>query len=345
MKTKDYRNIAKKFRDNNLVVIPLDDKKQPYNSETGECFPWHWFQERFPTDKEIDRWYKSCNSLGLLTGCGVEAIDCDAKYFTNPNLMTEFREKIPQEIFNKLVIQQSKNKGYHWVYKSPKIEPNQKLACRETTDEEVQDYLFKEYLKNKEKGIDFPMKKAIKSSSNYKSLVLLETRGGTNEKRMGYIVIADPEQTLDNGYKLLRGNFLQLPTLTEEERDVIISTAREFNEVKEAVSNFKAVKASKGGMDLYDRYNQDVIGLDLLIEHGWEEESRRGKDVRLVRPGNPDSKSSGQFDTETNLFVCYSTSSDFEPRRGYTPVNLLAELAFEGDYSRVYKYLEEMYEK
>lgn len=338
---KDYRNIARQFRDKGLVVIPLDDKKQPYNPQNGTLFPWHWFQERLPSDSEIEKYYNGCNSLGLLTGMGIEAVDCDAKYFTNPHLMTEFREALPQELFNKLVIQQSKNMGYHWVFKSSAVEPNQKLACRETTDAEVYEYYCKEFIKLKSH------KKAFKSALNFKSLVLLETRGGTLDKRMGYIVIADPEKTIDNGYKLLRGSFLDIPEITVEERNLIIETARKFNEIKQEVSNYKAVRATKGESDVFDRYNNEADGLDILLEHGWtiNEGSSKGKDKRMVRPGNPDSDSSGLFDTERNLFVCYSTSCGFEINKGYPPVNLLAELAFEGDFVKTFNYLKELYER
>lgn len=341
MQKKDYRKVAKVFRDNGLVVIPLDDKKQPYNVTNGHTLFWQQFQDRFPTDSEIDKYYNGCNSLGLLTGMGVEAIDCDTKYFLDDTLMTRFRKEIPEELFSKLVIQKTRSGGYHWVYKANNVEPNQKLACRHTTEEEVYENYCKEFLKFKS------YKKAMKSALNFKSMVLLETRGGTTAKRMGYIVIADPEKVLDNGYKLLKGNFLNLPTITNEERDLIIEVARTFNEFEALSSNYKAIKASNGETDIFDRYNEEVSGLDLLLEYGWTEEDnsyrKDSKDVRVIRPGNPDSKTSGVFDKETNLFVCYSTSCGFEPNKGYPPVNLLTELAFDGDFSKTFNYLKELY--
>ena len=174
----DYRKLASRYRELGMVVIPVDENKQPKNVS------WHFFQDRQMEDWEIEKHFKDCEGLGLLTGgeYGIEALDCDVKYFPSISLMTELKELIGADLMKKLVVQQTKSGGFHFIYRCAEaVEGNQKLAMRETTEKEVRDELFRQISKTNS------FKQSIKTAMNYKALVLFETRGGTKDKRGGYI--------------------------------------------------------------------------------------------------------------------------------------------------------------
>lgn len=329
----DLRELAHNYRELGMTLIPTDLNKQPKN------ISWHYFQERQMEDWEIERHFKDCEGVGLLTGggYGIEVIDCDVKYFLGKPLMTEFRKLIGEELISKLVVQQSKSGGFHLIYRCVEaVEGNQKLAMRETTEEEVRDELFRQISKTNS------YKQAIKASNNYKALVLFETRGGTKTKKGGYILISPSK-----GYSLIQGSFENIPTISVSERNKIVESARKLNEYSDFKRDFRLVELQKGEKGVFDLFNEQTVGLDLLLEHGWtiDEKTSKGKDVRLLRPGNTDSENSAIFDSDTNIFTCFSSSTSFEVNKGYTPSNLYIELACNGDVVKAFKELTEKIEK
>ena len=329
----DYRKLASRYRELGMVVIPVDENKQPKNVS------WHFFQDRQMEDWEIEKHFKDCEGLGLLTGgeYGIEALDCDVKYFPSISLMTELKELIGADLMKKLVVQQTKSGGFHFIYRCAEaVEGNQKLAMRETTEKEVRDELFRQISKTNS------FKQSIKTAMNYKALVLFETRGGTKDKRGGYILIAPSK-----GYQILQGDLSNIPIISVEERNHIIECARSLNQYKDFKKDFRMVSLQQGEKGVFDIFNENNVGLDILLEHGWtiDEETSRGKDVRLLRPGHTNSKNSGIFDRDTNCFTCFSSSTSFEVNKGYSPANLYIELVCDGDVVRAFKELTEMVEK
>ena len=90
--------------------------------------------------------------------------------------------------------------GYHWFYRcADGVEKNQKLAMRPPTEEE-------------QKGRET-------------QLVLLETRG-----EAGYVASLPTA-----GYEHIQGSYSKIPSISAEDRDLILSSAREFNEIIEPV--------------------------------------------------------------------------------------------------------------
>ena len=139
-----------------------------------------------------------------------------------------------KSLLKKVTIQRTKSGGYHYVYRCTKIEGNQKLAQRNGNEEE---------LKNGEK---------VK--------VLIETRGEGGQ----IAVYPSP------GYEMIQGSWLTIPSITEDERDILIETARTFNEYMEEVKTYTKVEKIKvPGITPWEDYDNrgDVIGL--LQSHGW----------------------------------------------------------------------------
>lgn len=82
------------------------------------------------TDDEIEEydWDAIGVSTGFVSGA-LEAIDFDLKNADNPEkVMKIFKSKVPLELLNKLVVQQTQSGGYHMIYRCSEISSSKKLA-------------------------------------------------------------------------------------------------------------------------------------------------------------------------------------------------------------------------
>ena len=248
--------------------------------------------------------------VGIICGAisgNLEVIDIDSKHDLTTTLVPKYRsavDSIDPELLKKLLIIRTPSGGFHWVYRCPKIQGNQKLAQRMVTKDEVE-----------EKG-------------SYK--VLIETRG-----EGGYIAsIPLP------GYIIQQGSFKRIPTLSIEEREVLLSCAREFDEridpVKIPVNNIrKSLKISSletktPGDDFDERGSIPEI----LIEAGWRFVYTDSDRQYFKRPGNSKAIYSGNFNMSLNCFKSFSSSTGLEPEKAYWPFALFTALLHDGDYSQ-----------
>jgi hypothetical protein len=323
----DYRDVAYQMLEKGYTVIPVGADKQP-------TINWTKVQKRHITENEIESYFHNCYGVALLTGGlnRLEAIDFDLKYDLTKGLMDRIKEAIPVELLSKMFVQKTRNGGYHWIYKCEKIEQNQKLATRETTVYEKHVSYMDAF--NNSSSRD----KAWKIIGNDKSRVLIETRGGTKEGdelvSKGYVLI-----TPTPGYEYVYGSINEI---TVEERDFLISTMREFNEYFPEKVNYKLAKFYREGDNPFTNFNENGDVLAVLYENGWEEVTSNRYNVRLRRPGNPDSKSSALFDMNKRVFNVFSTSCDFENGKGYSPVDVFLELECNGDLNLCFKKLKEL---
>jgi hypothetical protein len=125
------------------------------------------------------------NAIAAICGCvsgNLEVIDFDlaGKYFA------AWRDKVQQEapeLFDRLVIEQSRSGGYHVFYRCETIEKNQPLAYE---------------------------------MDDGKRKIAIETRG------QGGIVFCAPSP----GYVLLQEDFDKIPLIQPEERQLLLSVAK-----------------------------------------------------------------------------------------------------------------------
>jgi len=284
---------ALEYLEAGLSVIPTKEDKTP-------AIAWKKYQTEIIKTEEIDSLFNS-PGLGIICGAissNLEVIDVDVKHDTTGSLWDELRglieDNIP-EIYNSLVIAQTKSGGYHIYYRCSEVAGNLKLALKE----------------NKE--------------------VLIETRGE------GGYVIAHPSL----GYKYIQGEPTNIPTITTEEREILFSISKSFNQLPETIKTASTVNnfSSATGLSPFEDYNQrgDVIGL--LESHGWRVVNQRGENINLLRPGNTDSKSSGGFHITKKVLNIFSSSTIFEPGRGYNPSTVYSLLECSGDNKEAYKKL------
>lgn len=325
----DFRSIALSYLSNGLTTIPVGADKQP-------TINWTKYQTKHITEKEIEMYFKNCHGIAVLTGGlnGIECIDLDMKYDLSGSLNDRYKAVCDPTILSKLWVQATRNKGFHWVYKTNIVEPSQHLARRETTPYEKYATLMDHFNDPKSREIAFNV------AAGDKARVLIETRGGEIKDGInyskGYFLVAPSP-----GYAKLFGS---LNFLEDEERNHLIEKAREFNEYFSKVKNYKrdALNKKHDGDSPFDNFNVNGDPLDLLFIHGWSEVSSSGNYYRLRRPGNPDSKSSALIDMGTKLFNVFTTSTSFEVNKPYTPSDLFIELECNGDTILAYTKLKEL---
>lgn len=172
----------------------------------------------------------------------------------------------------------------------------------------------------------------LKLSTKLNREVLVETRGE------GGYVIAPP--TI--GYKYIQGEPINIPTITLEERDIILSISRSFNEIDEVkpkVSTTSATTYNSTGLSPFEDYNQrgDIVGL--LESKGWRVINQRGDRINLLRPGSTDSKTSGNYHTGLKVLRVFSSSTVFNPDKGYSPAMVFSLLECNEDSKLAYRKL------
>lgn len=301
----DYLQTALVYHRAGLRVIPVNHEKRP------ACKSWKQYQDG-QTEQQVKELFSQPTwGIAVLTGQGVEAIDVDSKYWLhNSDLFQDYLRHNDEKNSNacpvtSLYVQTTINGGYHIIYRCPEIEGNKKLAQRLATAEEA------------EKG------ERLK--------VLFETRG-----EGGYIV-AHPSP----GYSAEIGNLPKLPEITPQQRAGLFAAARDFDETgaelpKPAEATFSATGQ---GLTAWDDYNAQHNALDLLTAAGWQEVKTLGERVYLKRPGDTKAPYSGNYHTGKGIFICFSSSADFELEKGYTAYGVYTVLNHGGDFSAAGKAL------
>lgn len=286
-----------------LQYVPAGDDKKPYLSE------WQ------VTKRDYDFSDKRAKIIGLVCGeisGGIEAIDIDCKYdLTNGTLIKEYVALINQmdlSIMPLLVVQKTKNNGYHFVYKTDVVETSQKLAQRVATEEE--------------------------QAVGDKIKVLIETRGTRS-----YIACFPSE-----GYEFKQGDFSKINKITNQQRETLFSAAYSFDTVpkKEFKAPIITQKKNIKGLKPSEDYNERGDVISLLEKHDWTVVGKRGSKILVRRPGTTQADSSGNYDEEKKWFSVFSTSTVFEAQTPYQPWAVFAVLECDGDFSLAVKKLSEM---
>lgn len=325
-KMNNLIEIANRFTENGFSVIPVNDKKIPL------LYPNHPFFEKAMTPREVDKYFKDAWGIAVVTGgkwC-VEVIDADLKYQQDRDLMKDFKDIVGEELMKKVYIQTTMNKGYHLIYKCKNFEPNQKLALRNTTDEEKYDIYLDVYEKT---GVH---EEGFKAAVNSKTLVLWETRGGTTNKGGGYALISPTK-----GYTKISG---KIDWITAQERNKLIEAARQLNEVESFKTDYNIIRTVKNNGDdnPFEKYNEKYSGLEVLLSHGWKVVKETSGEVRIKRPGVTDSQSSALWNKQKNFLKVFSTSSDFDTLHVYNSVSIFIQMECGGDTKLAYIKLKEM---
>lgn len=238
---------------------------------------------------------------------GIEGLDFDNIGGPNADeLVKEWIKLVDRScpgLISRLVVERSTHGGYHVPFKCDVIEGSLKLAKRLPTEDELKD------------------------NPTCVSLTLIETRGDG-----GQFVVSP-----STGYKLVKGDWLHLPTVTPVEREIMLNCARSFDKLP--AKAYVPSEPSEGEVgerpgDLYNEREHDEA-YQLLIDNGWEEEYRSDHAIYLRRPGKKFGISGTFGFVAPGVFYCFTANgAPFEPSKAYSPFAVYTILKHDGDFKK-----------
>ena len=296
-----YIEVVTEYWEAGLTVIP-------FNKEKKALCSWKKYQTEKPTLAETIKLFSKHNIeyIALVCKDGIESIDIDAKNnLEGQDIAAEYAEHLKffeggKELLDKLLIEKTKNNGYHFVYKCLVVGGNDKLA----------------YNANNE--------------------VLIETRG-----KGGLLFIAP-----SSGYVVSRGNFENIPTITIEERELLMNVARSLNfrgvkrdETKEEVQTKAILRQNDNSADVvwsWQNYDSKDDCLQLLESEGWKRLYSNSSWVYFNRPG---AKNKSNIDASWNIkekyfYVWSASDSIFDDSKGYSATAIYAKLKTNDNFKK-----------
>lgn len=266
---------------------------------------WTSYQTKIMTEEGINDFFTGAGGLGIVCGKvsgGLEVIDVDTKHDTTGALWEEFSRLLEDNLPD--------------TYKE--------LVIAQTKSGGYHIYYRCDTIEGNKK-----------LANKLNREVLIETRG------QGGYVIAPPTAN----YTYLQGDPTNIPRITKEERDLIIKIARHFNELEEPEQAIIKTEPNYYPNNLnspFEAYNNsgDVVGL--LERNGWKVINKRGERINLLRGGSTDSKTSGNFHTGIRKLKIFSTSTEFNSERAYSPSDVFIMLECNGDKKLAYRRLLEL---
>ncbi len=174
--------------------------------------------------------------------------------------------------------------------------------------------------------------KLAETKINGKKKAFIETRA-----EGGYIVCHPSER-----YTLLQGSLVEIPTLSDEERETMINVCRMMTQVPPKEHSLPKKKVTKAGLRVGKKYNTEGDITDLLESEGWTLVNTDENVQYWRRPGKTDGISA-TFNHIPNIFYVFSTNADpFESETAYTPFMVYALLKCDGDYTKAASELKDI---
>ena len=302
---------AKRYLEQGLSVIPTGKDKSP------TIKTWAGYQTQAMNLEEAQELFKGAQAIAVLAGTasqGLEVVDVDTKNdltgTLGEDLLQLLQDNLEPQQYQAIKQVSTPSGGQHLYYRCKEIAANSKLASRPTTQEE-----------------------RAKNPKETKR-VLIETRG-----RGGY-VLAPPSP----GYIHTAGP--EVPgEITPETRQAIWAIAQSFNEVQEpeAAPRYTAPPgaAAEPGSSPFKDYNSRGDAVALLERNGWTVVSQQGDRINLKRPGDTQAKTSGNYHLGHRKLWIFSTSTEFNPEKSYSPADVYTLLECQGDTKLAYRRLLE----
>jgi len=145
-----------------------------------------------------------------------------------------------------------------------------------------------------------------------------------NETNKSYIKCAPSK-----GYEFIKGNPLEMPTLTGEERNWLSAFATSYNKV--SIPEVKEDEAAREDSPwaVFNAKHDYTYTLNELLERGWSVMMDLPDSIRLKRPAGV--QLSASLFKDTNSLYLYTTSSDLKPETGYSPFGIYAHFYHDGN--------------
>jgi len=242
---------------------------------------WKKYQDRLPTDIELNAWLTNhpsalCIVTGTVSG-NLELMDFDdhGRAYEPWRAAVEAQEP---GLADHLVVERSQSGGIHVIYRcEAPVDGNRKLAMMVTTEGEMK--------------------------------ALIETRG-----QGGYFLCSPTP-----GYELQQGDFHHIQTITEDEREILLRAAiglSEFSPPPVEPARTKSTGKLPASLRPGDDFNERGDVAALLHQHGWTC-TRSGENSYWRRPHKDHGHSATLKDRV--FYVFSSSAAPFEPNTAYSP--------------------------
>ena len=316
-------NQARQYIALGISVVPVDANK-------ASTIKWAEYQERLMTDDELVRHFgPSSNAYGIAIICGqvslggLEVLDFDHKVPDKVacayNAFSAIVKAERPELFEKLVINTTPNRGYHMPF-----------ICTETATPGNKKLAEAEY----------------QADGKTKTTTLIETKG-----EGGYFVVPPTPD-----YHTIQGDLSNIPTISADDRSYLIREARQLDKVEPA-QKAKPSKSrttyigTEGGLtpkQVIERYNEITNTPDLLLANGWAGLGTNSRgDCQFRRPGKTEGSISATYNPETKKLYNFSTNADLPAierdekghAKGLSPFGVYALLHHNEDHTAAIRQL------
>lgn len=266
----------------------------------------HW-REKKPERSEYQQIWEKHSTAGHLMLCeSIESIDLDTKnQLFGQDIIGDFEREIKNlnpDLFKKILIEQSPSGGMHYIYRTETPGASCTLARRPSDDDELRE----------------------NPKLKYRTLV--------DYLAHGKLCRIHPSQ----GYKLIQGNFLEVPFISDDERRQLLSAALSLNSYYDQPEHHyhNGNGTTRPGDEYNDKTTPDDI-LNLLQRNGWRFLRRRGPYIDLNRPGARNQTGvDGTIHTDQKWFYPWSSSCGFPQQKAYDFFGTYAILEHSGDIGR-----------
>ena len=303
---------AERLLRSGLSVIPCDPK-----SKRPTIQRWKEHQTKPITRTKSYQWDGIAAICGQVSG-NLECLDFDFEgaWFDDWKAFVEHEQP---GLLDKLVIQRTQSKGFHCVYKCAEPVPgNQKLATEMVPVSGSGEYAY--------------MDKRLAAHQVFGNWYLLpamiETRG-----EGGYFLCAPSP-----GYRLLNGDFVDLPVISTQERNVLIRSAMALNRYFPKSPRGSINPESDGDNRPGILFNQKTSMKALLEKRDWKPAGERNGVMHFTRPGKNSGVSASSYNDKI-LHVFTSNAPPLEEGGSYAPFAIYSLFEHGGDYSAAAKAL------
>lgn len=316
-------NLIESYLELGINIIPVRDKAATYNGKTYDKKTPYQGWKKYQSEKIIknDLFYQLNQNKTEWAAfvCGkisnnLFVIDIDSKWYRGFEAIyfSDIKNLFP-DLWTKLRIHKTPSGGYHIIYFLESAPPpSSKLASRLPTIQEIEDYKTKN----------------PNAKNELKSVCFLETRG--EGSLCGFT---------GEGYSIHIDN--PIPTLTIQESASLVSLGQSYNEY---VKYEKPYTVTKTVSDYYDEnpfehFNNSPEGEKVLEDNGWMPNGRNQKFVWYSRPNSKSKAVHASFNLEKRCYFIFTSSTEFEPEKGYNPSTALGKIKFNDDKRALYEYL------
>lgn len=305
-----------------LSIIPIVRG----GSKSPAVSTWKKYQQRRATESKLRQWFDNNAGYGIAILGGavsgwLEIFDCDA-----PELFELWCRLVESDypgLLARLIIVHTPSGGWHVYYRCNEVEGNLKLARRAIEVPEGT------------RGAKFENGRWITVKT------LLETRG-----EGGYVLApGSPAEchAMHAPYVLISGDLSSIPTITIEERKIILDAGRSLNEyipperIYKPRCNQNASISNRPG----DDYNRKADWFELLTCHGWKFVFTHSGVSYWKRPGKDDRgwSATTNYGCSNLLYVFSSNAWPFEDLKAYSLFGAYTLLEHGGDFNAAAKAL------